>query len=129
MGNVLHQLFAQILKEHAATMTDVVAHPARHADLAACHQTFEPGGDVHAVAENITLLDHDVADIDPDPEAHLSAFRLIGIGALERVLHFDCATDGVDDAREFGKHAVAGCICDPAPMLPDQIVDHGAMGG
>ncbi len=40
MSDVLDQLFAQILKEHPATMTQMVADPTRHTDFTAPDQPF-----------------------------------------------------------------------------------------
>jgi hypothetical protein len=35
--------------------------------------------------------------------------------------------NGIKDAREFGQHTIAGCVCDPTSMPPNEVVDHGAM--
>ena len=54
----------------------MIVHAPRDADLAAPDQSLEPGGDVDAIAKDVTVLDHDVADIDADPKAHSPRFRL-----------------------------------------------------
>jgi hypothetical protein len=96
----------QILKDHAAAMTQVIAYSPRNADLAAFDQTLEPSGDVHAVAKNIVVLDHNIADIDADPEAPPAPFRLAFIRLLERRLDLDRAANRVEHAAEFGEHAI-----------------------
>jgi hypothetical protein len=59
--------------------------------------------------------------------ASIALFRLSFVGGLERPLNFDCTMNGIKDAREFGQHTIAGCVCDPTSMPPNEVVDHGAM--
>jgi hypothetical protein len=127
--DVLDQLLAQIFKDHAAAMKQVIVHSSRDADLPALYQPLEPGGDVHAVAEDVALFDHDVADVDANSEAHLSPFRLTFIGSCKRLLDLDCAVNRVEYAREFGKYAIAGGVRDPTSMASDKLVDYSATGG
>jgi hypothetical protein len=44
-------------------------------------------------------------------------------------LDLDRAMNRVEHAREFGEHAVAGCVRDPASMPRDEVVDKAATGG
>jgi hypothetical protein len=83
-------------------MTQVIVHAPRDADLAALDQPLEPSSDVHAVAEDVVVLDHDVADIDADPEAHPASFRLVFVSSLKRRLNLDRTANRVKDAGEFG---------------------------
>jgi hypothetical protein len=110
-------------------MTQMIADAARHANLSALDQAFESSGNIDPIAEDVTLLDHDIADIDADPEAHLSPFRLNFVGALQRLLNLDCTENGIEDADKFGEHTIAGRVCDATSMPADEAVDHGAMGG
>jgi len=110
-------------------MTQVIAHSPRDANLATLDQSLEPSGDVHAVAKDVALLDHDVADIDADPKAHPPAFRLAFVRPLKRRLDLDRGANCVENARELGEHAVAGGIRDPTSMPRDELVDKGPTGG
>src|SRR4029077_4306058 len=85
--------------------------------------------DVYAITEDVAVLDHDVADIDADPEAHAPPFRLGVVRLFKRLLDLDGATDRVEDAGEFGQHAVAGGVCDAAPIPRDELVDERTTGG
>src|ERR1700726_121438 len=106
MGDVLDQLFSQILEDQAAAMAQVISHSPRDADLPTLDQPLEPGGDIHTVSENIVVLDHDVADIDADPEAHPSPFSLAFICPFKRPLDLDCTADCIEHTHEFGKYAI-----------------------
>ena len=78
---------------------------------------FQPRGDVDAVAHQIAvgLLD-DVAQMNADAELDAALWRHAGVALDEAVLHFDCATHGVDDAAELDEAAVAGAL-DDAPVV------------
>ena len=76
MRDILDQLFAEVVENHAAAMAQVIVHASRNADFATLDQALEPSGYVHAVAEDVIVLDHDVADIEANPEAHPATFRL-----------------------------------------------------
>jgi hypothetical protein len=44
---------------------------------------------------------------DADAEAHSPRFGLRFIRACQHLLDLDCATNGIEHAREFGEHVVA----------------------
>ena len=70
---------------------------------------------------------HNIADIDANPEAHPSPF-LFAVGPLKGRLDLDRAANRVEDAGEFGEHAIPGGIRDPTSMSGDELVDNGATG-
>jgi hypothetical protein len=67
-------------------MAKVIVDAPRNADFATLDQPLKPGCDVHAVPENVLVLDHDVADIDANPEAHPPSFRLTFVRLPKRRL-------------------------------------------
>ena len=127
LGDVLDRLLAEILELVRQLVADMVAHAAWNADAAGLGQPFEACRDVDAVAEDVAVLHHDVADIDADAKAQPARFveRLVGNGEL--LLDVDRALDGGEDAGEFGQHAVAGRSDDTAAVLGDQLVRDGPM--
>ena len=86
-------------------------------------QGFEPCRDIDAVAENVALVDDDVADIDADAEFDAAVGRHIGVPFGHLALDFDGAAHRVDDAGELGQQTVAGGLDDAAAVLADPEID------
>jgi len=79
-------------------------------------QTFEPGGDVDAVAEDVALLDDDVALVNADAKLDATVRRQWFIALGQSRLHLGCAAQRVDNAGELDQEAVAGGLDDAAMM-------------
>ena len=107
----------------------MVAHAPRDANAAGIGKRFEPGGDVDAIAENVAILDHDVADIDADAEEQAVLGWMALVRNRDRLLHLHGAIQRIDHALEFGQHAIAGGAGDAAIVGGDQIVDDQAVAG
>src|SRR5262249_56280535 len=58
------------------TADDLLLNPRRHDDPTRFGQTFEPSGHIHPVAENVAVLDDDVALMDTDAELDASVRRV-----------------------------------------------------
>src|SRR6185312_4027437 len=56
LGDVLDALFTQVLENILPHLADMIAHAPRDANAARIGQRLEPGGNVHAVAEDIAVL-------------------------------------------------------------------------
>jgi len=89
------------------------------ANPAGLSQGFEPGCNVDAVAEDIAVLDDDVADIDAHAKFDAPLCRCCGVAGDHLPLQLDRAAHRVDDAGELDKQAVAGSFDDATPMLGD----------
>ena len=116
-GDVLDLLLAQIVEDKVELVTDLVAHHPADADAARFGQTFETGGDVDPVAENIAVLDDDVALVNADPEHDAPVRRHAGVAFRHRALHVHRAAHRVDDTGEFDQQPIAHCFDDAALML------------
>ena len=64
-------------------------------------QTFEPGGDVDAVAEDVAILDDDVTDIDAHAKFDAALYRHRGVSFDHPALQLDRTTHRIDDAGNF----------------------------
>ena len=120
-SDIFHELLAEILEYEIEPIAQMIPHTAKRGTTA-FGQAFKAGGDIDAIAKDVTVLHHDVADIDADPKAH-GRLRVRSIGYFQRLLNSDRARDRVEHARELGQHAVAGGGCNPDAMIEDQVVD------
>jgi hypothetical protein len=116
-------LLAQILESKGQLVADLVSHHPRDADPAGLCERFQARGDIDAVAKDVVVLDDDVTEIDPDPEADPAVLRHSGLAVDHRPLQLGGAAHRVDDAREFGQKPVAGGLYDAAGVLADLRVD------
>ena len=66
--------------------------------------------------------DHDIANVDADPEVDVTVGCQTRIGPCQRRLRFDGALNGVNGAAELRQHAVPGGIGYPAPVGGNQAV-------
>ena len=98
---------------------DLVVHHLRNADPTRFCERLQPGGDIDAVAEDILVLDDDVAEIDPNPEPDAVVLGYVGLAVDHRPLQFHRTAHRVDDAWEFRQQAIAGILDDAPGMLGD----------
>jgi hypothetical protein len=106
----------------------MVVNAARDADAARLGQPLETHRDIDAVAEDVAVFHHDIADIDADAKPHTALFAegLVGLGKI--TLDLNGALYGSNDAGEFGENAVTGRAADAAAVLRDDRVGNGSMG-
>ncbi len=79
-GDVFDVLVAEILKGNVVKpVADLIAHGTRDADAAGLGKHLKTRRDVDAVAEDVVLLDDDIAQIDADAELDPPRWRHIGI--------------------------------------------------
>jgi len=61
---------------------------------------------VHSIAEDVAVLDHDVAHVDPNAELDALVRRHPGITLGHSSLHLARTAQGIDHAAKFDKQAV-----------------------
>jgi hypothetical protein len=120
--DVLDDLLTEVLEAEAGEVANAVADTAAHADATRDGQGLEPCSHVHAVTEDVAVLDHDVTDVDADAEQHLTRFQQLPISCGNSCLNLNSAADGINDTSEFGEHAVACGIGNAAAEGDDQLV-------
>ena len=101
----------------------MVVHRARYADAARLGQCLQPRRDIDAVAEDVVVLDNDVAEIDADAERDTPILGQLGVAIHHRALDLGGAADRIHDTRKFHQQSVAGGLHDPAAVLDDLGVD------
>src|SRR5579864_5819731 len=67
-GDVLEALLADVLEGEVEAAGGVFLDAGRDADATGLGQGFEARGNVDPIAEDVAVLDDDVADIDADAE-------------------------------------------------------------
>ena len=105
--------------------SEILLDPRRHADTARVRQSFQTSGHVHAVAENVAILDDDVADIDADAELDPAVRRHFRIALGHSALDVDGAAHGIDDAGELGQQPVARRLHQASAILGDLGIEQG----
>src|SRR5262249_12019998 len=93
-------------------------HPA-DADAARFSQGLKARGDIDTVAEDVVVVDDDVAEIDADAEIDAPLRLHAGITCGNLALHLDRATNRIDHARKFAEQTVARRVDDAAAVLLD----------
>src|SRR5215471_9967019 len=118
-SDVLDPLLAAVLEGNVELVADLVAHYPADTDFSRRSQSFEPCGDIDAVAVNVALVEDHVAQIDADAEFDPLLHRHVGVALDHRPLHRYCAAYRVDDTREFDEQPVAGGLDNAASVLLD----------
>ena len=125
-GDVLDRAFAQRLEAEGQLAFDVVVDGVGHHDPAGLGEAFQPHRDIDAVAEDVAILDQDVAEIDADAELQPAAGGLGVIARGHRLLQRHGAAHRVQQAGELGEEPVAAGAGDAAAMVGDLRPDHVA---
>jgi hypothetical protein len=100
-------------------LSALVLHSTRDANPARLREGLQPSRDIDGIAEEIVVLNDDVANVDADAEPHLITGRPIQIRLAYGFLNRDRTLHGVHRAGEIGKNAVARCVEDPTAMRGD----------
>src|SRR5579872_4108868 len=110
-------------------MREAVAHLVigglRKENSPGIRQAFQSRCDVNAIAEDVTILDHDIAHIDANPQLDASSSFRFTAHFGNTVLNFDRTFDGIDSAGKFQEKAVAHCFHKPPAMGRYGGVDDG----
>jgi len=127
-GDVLQGLRAEIVEDGADLAADLPVRVVGDADAAGLGELFETGSDVDAVAENIVLVDHDVAEVNADAEFDPRILRHGGVLPGHAALDFDRALRRIDGAGKLDQHLAADGFHDAAAMRGDGGTDQCAPG-
>jgi hypothetical protein len=109
--------FSEILKVRIKLAADLAISVVRDTDAAGLSDAFQPRCNVHPVAEDIVLLDHNVADVDPDAEFDALLGWHPHIALRHSLLLLDCAAHGVHRTAELDQNPVSGALYNAAAML------------
>ena len=103
---------------------DLAAHLSEsvigQANAAGRGDTFQSRGNIDAVAEDITFLDDDIADVNADTNFNALVVRHVGITLRHSALRLDRAAGGINGTAEFDQYSIAGALDDAAVVLDDR---------
>jgi hypothetical protein len=121
--HVLEGRFAPVPERLLQASLDILPDRVGDADTAGLADPFQPRGDVHAVAEDVALLEQDVPEVDADAvgDAHFLWDLVLAVG--HEALDLQGALNGVDHALELHEKAVARRLDDAPAVLGDLGVD------
>jgi hypothetical protein len=91
----------------------------RYANAARLGDAFQSRRNVDAVAENITVLDDDVADVNADADFNTPLGRDVFVTLRHSALCLYGTTRGINGAAEFNQESVAGAFDDAAIVFGD----------
>src|SRR5215472_7303249 len=115
-SDVLELLLADVFEGEIETARRVLLDAGRHADAARLGQAFEARCDIDPVAEDVAVLDDDIALVDTDAELDAAVWRQRGVAFGQGCLHFGRASESVNDAGKLDQQPVAGGLDDAAPV-------------
>ena len=128
-GIFLQGLGAEIIELERNPAANLAEDDLRYENRTRFGQALQPGRHVDPIAEQIVILDHDVAQVDPHANDNPPVFRQGLVGSLRRGLERDRALDGVDGAGEFHEDAIAHGLDQAAMMLrQERLKDRFASG-
>jgi hypothetical protein len=129
-GDVLQVVLAIVEESYVEPTLGILLDACRNGDAAGLCQRLQPRCDVDAIAEDIVLLDHNVADMDAHAELDAAIGGEFGIALRHLTLHVDGAAHGIDDAGELDQQAVARGFDQAAAVVDDAgFKDAGAVRG
>jgi len=99
----------------------------RNADPPWIGQTFQPSSNIHAVTENIAVLDSDIAHIDAYPKFDAVLDVDAGFTLSHGGLNLGRTLEGINDTGELNQQTVPGGFDDTSVMLNDgRVYDSGS---
>ena len=117
--DVLDLLLTEVVECDFELVPDLVPHYPAEANSPWCGQTLQTGREVDAVAEDISVLDNDVALVNADPKLDPLLYGRADVSLEHATLHLDRAASGIDDAGKFDQQAVAHRLYNAAVVFLD----------
>src|SRR6516225_4383399 len=80
---------------------------------------MQSSSDVHAIAEDVAILDHDVAHVDANAVRDALVRRHNGVALGHTGLHLGCAAQRIHYAAELDQQAVTRRLDEPTVVRAD----------
>src|ERR1700722_15283977 len=115
-GYIFEGLPAHIFEGRVDLSPDLPVGVVRQTYATRIGNIFQPCGDVDPIAEDVVVVDDDVADVNTDAKFDPLLLRRGGILLHQPALNLDGTAHRIDGTGEFDQHAVARGLDDAAPM-------------
>jgi hypothetical protein len=116
-GDVLELLLPCVLEGQLKLTLRVFVHSTGYADASGLGKALQTRSHIDAITEDVATLDDYVTLMNAHPELDARVPGHLGVPLDHPALDLDSAAEGIHDARELHKHAVAGGLDDPAAVL------------
>src|SRR5262249_18038856 len=98
---------------------DIFLHATRHTNASRLGNPLKTRRHVHAISEDVTVVDDDVTDMDADAELDPFLLRHVGIALGHTLLNISRAAHCIDNAAELSQQAIAGGLDNTPTVLRD----------
>src|SRR3954454_10082819 len=123
-GDILECLQTHIVVGDVYLAANLPTSIVGDTDAAGVGYPFKARGDVDAIAEDVVVINDDIADVDADPEIDPHCRGDIGVLRRHAALDFDRTARRVHRTRKLDQHAIAGGLDDAATMRSDRGIDN-----
>ncbi len=113
---------AKILECQVELTGSIFLDSGRYADPAWVGQAFKPRRNVHTIAENVVILNYDIALVDSNTKFD-AVFSHVSIPLGHALLPFGCTAERIDDAGELNEKSVSGGLYQATSVLGDLGID------
>jgi hypothetical protein len=121
--NVLQLLLAHILEGEVELAGGILLHPRRHAYPSGLGQRFQPSGNINSVAEDIPVLDHDVAHVDANAELDALVWGRRHIALSHPSLHVGRTAQRIYHTAELDEQPIPSRLDQPAIVRGDRRIN------
>src|SRR5581483_3396068 len=123
--DVLERLETEVIASDLGLAPDLAIGVVRNANTTRCCNAFKAGSNVDTVAEDVVVIDDDVADMDTNAKFDALILRHGDILIDHAALDFKGTTYRVYGAGKLDQHSVTGCLDDAPAMRGDNGIDEG----
>ena len=121
LGNILDRLLAEKVIGQRQFTAYGITGGAGDADATWLGESFQPRGDIHAVAIHFAAINNDFTEINADAKLDALICLYGCVFLLDRLLDGDGAIEGVGHGGEIGQHGIPGVVLDVTAMGFDGI--------
>ena len=125
LTDILQGLLADVVEGNIHLAANLPMGVVGDADAARLGDSLQARRDVDAVAENIVVVEDDVADVDADAKLDPQVGRHVDIPLRHRALHFHRIASRIHGTGELDQHAVARGLDDAPVVRLDAGIDQG----